>query len=112
MSTRATIRAIYRYPVKGLSAEPLTAAALNPGETLAGDRSYAIENGPSGFDPAAPRYLPKQRFLMLMKNERLARLDTRFDDAAQALVIHENGMEVARGDLRTSAGCAVIEGFF
>jgi uncharacterized protein len=108
----ATIRAIYRYPVKGLSAEPLTATVLSPGATVAGDRSYAIENGPSGFDPATPGYLPKQRFLMLMKNERLARLDTRFDDAAQVLAIRENGAEAARGDLRTLEGRAAIEGYF
>jgi uncharacterized protein len=110
--TRATIRAIYRYPVKGLSAESLAATALAPGETVIGDRRYAIENGPSGFDPAMPRHLPKQRFLMLMKNERLARLDTHFDDASHVLVIQENGTEVARGDLRTLAGRADIEGFF
>jgi uncharacterized protein YcbX len=112
MNTLATIRAIYRYPVKGLSAERLATAALMPGETLIGDRRYAIENGPSGFDPAMPQYLPKQRFLMLMKNERLARLDTHLDDAAQLLMIRENGTEVARGDLRTPAGRAAIEGFF
>jgi uncharacterized protein len=111
-NTWATIRAIYRYPVKGLSAEPLGATALKAGETLSGDRCYAIENGPSGFDPAMPRYLPKQRFLMLMKNERLARLDTHFDDATQVLVIQENGAEVARGELHTSTGRAAIEGFF
>jgi uncharacterized protein len=111
-NTPATIRAIYRYPMKGLSAEPLAAAALTAGETLIGDRCYAIENGPSGFDPATPRYLPKQRFLMLMKNERLARLDTHFDDATQVLVIQNNGAEVARGDLHTPAGRAAIEGFF
>ena len=108
----ATIRAIYRYPVKGLSAEPLTATTLSPGATVAGDRCYAIENGPSGFDPANPGYLPKQRFLMLMKNGRLARLDTRFDDVTQVLAIRENGAEVARGDLRTPEGRAAIEGYF
>jgi len=112
MNNPATIRAICRYPVKGLSAERLVAAALRPGETLAGDRRYAIENGPSGFDPAAAGYLPKQRFLMLMKNERLARLETRFDDATQVLVIREDGREVARGDLGTPAGRAAIEAFF
>src|SRR5215470_3516498 len=112
MNTMATIRAIYRYPVKGLSAEVMAATALRPGETLPGDRRHAIENGPGGFDPAVPQYLPKQRFLMLMKNERLARLDTHFDDAEQVLMIRENGAEIARGDLRTPAGCAVIEGFF
>src|SRR5438128_11332411 len=103
MNTSATIRAIYRYPVKGLSGEALATAALGPGETLAGDGRYAIETGPSGFDPAAAAYLPKQRFLMLMKNERLARLDTRFEDATQALVIRENGEVTARGDLCTPA---------
>jgi uncharacterized protein YcbX len=112
MGNPATISAIYRYPVKGLSAERLAATALRPGETLAGDRRYAIENGPSGFDPAAAGYLPKQRFLMLMKNERLARLDTRLHDATQELVIRQDGQEVARGGLGTSAGRAAIEGFF
>jgi uncharacterized protein YcbX len=108
----ATIRAIYRYPVKGLSAERLAAAALAPRETLAGDRGYAIENGPSGFDPAAAAYLPKQRFLMLMRNERLARLDTRLDDATRVLTIRHDGEVAARGDLRTAAGRAAIEEFF
>jgi uncharacterized protein len=109
---RANIRAIYRYPVKGLSGEPLAGTTLSPGATVAGDRGYAIENGPSGFDPAKPGYLPKQRFLMLMKNERLARLDTRLDDATHVLAIREGGVEAVRGDLRTPEGRAVIEGFF
>jgi len=112
MSNAATIRAIYRYPVKGLSAERLAATALAPGGTLAGDRRYAIENGPSGFDPAAAAYLPKQRFLMLMKNERLARLGTRFEDETHLLVVRDAGQDAARGDLRTPAGRAAIEGFF
>jgi uncharacterized protein YcbX len=102
----AVIEAIYRYPVKGLSA-----AALAVGQTIRGDRRFAIENGPSGFDPAAPGYLPKQRFLMLMKNERLARLDTRFDDAAGVLTVCEGGGET-RGDLASAAGRKTIEGFF
>jgi uncharacterized protein YcbX len=109
--TDATIDAIYRYPVKGLSPERLPKAALAVGATLAGDRRFAIENGPSGFSAAAPAYFPKQRFLMLMKNERLARLDTRFDDAAHRLTVRENGAEAASGDLASAAGRAAIEGF-
>jgi uncharacterized protein YcbX len=109
---RPTIHAIYRYPVKGLTPEPLARAQLAAGETIPGDRLYAIENGPSGFDPAAPRYQPKQRYLMLMKNERLAWLRTRFDDASHTLVVECDGYEAARGDLRTPAGRAAIEQFF
>jgi uncharacterized protein YcbX len=108
----AKIQSICRYPVKGLSPEPLSRAALAVGQTIAGDRLYAIENGPSGFDPAAPGYLPKTRFLMLMRNERLAYLRTRFDDATHTLTIESGGREAARGDLRTPQGRAAIEQFF
>jgi uncharacterized protein len=101
------IQAIYRYPVKGL-----TSTRLAPYETLPADRLYAIENGPSGFDPAAPRYQPKQRYLMLMRNERLARLRARFEEASHTLAIELEGQEAARGDLRTAAGRATIERFF
>jgi uncharacterized protein len=108
-STR--IAAIYRYPVKGLSAESLASTRLTAGETIAADRLYAIENGPSGFDPAAPAYLPKQRFLMLMRNARLARLRARFDTATHVLAIELEGARVACGDLRTPEGRADIERF-
>jgi uncharacterized protein YcbX len=108
---QASIKKIFRYPVKGLSAEALERAVLSAGETVPGDRLYAIENGPSGFDPAAPAYFPKQRFLMLMRNERLARLDTRFDDATHTLEVREDGGTV-RGDLRTAEGRGTIEAFF
>jgi uncharacterized protein YcbX len=108
----ATIDAIYRYPVKGLSPEPLARTQLQVMETLPADRLYAIENGPSGFEPAAPRHQPKQRYLMLMRNERLARLRTRFYDTSHTLTIEMEGREAARGDLRTAEGRAAIEAFF
>jgi uncharacterized protein YcbX len=111
MPGHAQIKGIYRYPVKGLSPEPITSVALVPGETLPADRAYAIENGPSGFDSAAPAYFPKQRFLMLMKNERLATLATFFDDATHVLSVWHDGKQAAQGDLRTEAGRIAIEVF-
>ena len=111
MNEAAKLQAIYRYPVKGLSAEPLQRTELAAGGTVAGDRIYAVENGPSGFDPAAPRYAPKQRYLMLMRNERLAMQRTRFDQVSHTLVIEAEGREAARGDLRTPAGRTAIERF-
>src|ERR1700674_1684236 len=112
MHEPAKIAAIYRYPVKGLSAESLASTRLTVGETIPADRLYAIENGPSGFDPAAPTYLPKQRFLMLMRNARLARLKARFDAATHVLAIELEGPSGPRGDLRTPEGRAGIERFF
>jgi uncharacterized protein YcbX len=50
-SLPAEITGIYRYPVKGLSPERLSRVVLAAGRTLPADRRYAIENGPSPFDP-------------------------------------------------------------
>ena len=108
----ATVQSIYRYPVKGLSPERLDRVRLEPGQTLPADRMYAIENGPSGFDPAAPAYLFKNHFLMLMRNERLAALQTHYDDATHVLAIRGEGRELARGDLSTKEGRLAIEAFF
>ncbi len=108
----ATIDALYRYPVKGLSAEPLTAVTLAPGETFPFDRAYAIENGPSGFDPADPKHLSKRHYLMLMRNERLAALATHFEPSTGALTIRRDGAVVAEGTLHTAEGRAAIEKFF
>jgi uncharacterized protein YcbX len=112
MPNQARIEAIYRYPVKGLSPQRLDRVGLAPGATLPADRVYAIENGPSGFDPAAPAYFPKQRFLMLMRNERLANLRTDYDEASHTLTIHWEGREAARGNLLTKEGRLAIEAFF
>ena len=111
MPNQARIEAIYRYPVKGLSPQLLQRVKLEVGQTLPTDRLYAIENGPCGFDPSAPAYFPKQRFLMLMRNERLAALRTDYDEASHTLTIQWEGREAARGDLRSKDGRLAIEAF-
>ena len=85
---------------------------MPPERPFPATRIYAIENGPSGFDPGTPSYLSKIHFLMLMRNERLARLETRYDDALRVLTIREGDREVARGRLTTPDGRAAIERFF
>ena len=81
------IASLHRYPVKGLSPESVPQARLETGGYFPGDRIFAIENGPSGFDPADPRHKAKTHYLMLMRNEALARLRSRYDDATDRLVI-------------------------
>ena len=103
------VTALYRYPVKGFSPEPLRRAEIAAGGTMPFDRAYAIENGPSGFDPAAPAYFPKAYFLMLMKNERLAEFQTRFDDASGIFRVLRDGSLVVEGSLRTAEGRSMIE---
>ncbi len=110
-NNEATISAIYRYPVKGLTPEPLQQVAISAGETLPFDRAYAIENGKGRFDPQDPRHLPKVNFLMLMRNERMATLTTRFDSDTHQLSIERDGKTVVRGQLNTGPGRAIITQF-
>lgn len=106
------IAGLYRHPIKGLSPQALENADLVPGHHFPGDRLYALENGPSGFDPKAAEHLPKIRFLMLMRHERLARLPTSYDDKSGVLAIHQGDALAASGDIRQEAGRAAIERFF
>ncbi|MCI0599764.1 MAG: MOSC domain-containing protein [Beijerinckiaceae bacterium] len=105
------INALYRYPIKGFSPQPLESAQLVTNGYFPGDRLFALENGPSGFSAAVPVHQPKIKFLMLMRNAALASLKTHYDDASGILTIAWQGKEVARGDLRKDAGRAAIESF-
>jgi len=109
----ARIAALYRYPIKGFSPEPLEAAQIGKGETIPFDRAFAIENGASGFDPANPQHLPKIRFLMLMKNERLAAFSSRYDEASGVFSVEpkDGGVPGFSGSLKTPEGRAALEGW-
>lgn len=105
------LSALLRYPLKGFSPERIARVQLDAGRYFPGDRMFAIENGPSGFDPQAPEHQPKIKFLMLMRNASLARLQTRYDDATGVLSVRHEGREVVRGDLGTVDGRRDIETF-
>lgn len=108
----ARIGSLYRYPVKGLSPQEIGEALLKEGAHFPDDRLMAIENGPSGFDPKAAEHLPKHKFLMLMRNERLAKLATHFDDETRVLSVRQGGGVVAAGNVDSEEGRAAIERFF
>lgn len=112
MGVKGRISALYRYPVKGLSPEKLDRVELTPGGTMPWDRAFAIENGTADFDPAHPKHFPKIKFLMLMRHERLAALNTRFEDASGMLSISQGGTELLRASLLTEEGRAEAERFF
>ncbi len=105
------VASLHRYPVKGLSPEALDKVELAAGSFVPGDRILAFENGRSSFDPAAPAYQPKTRFLMLMKNARLAELVSRYDDETRTLSLWHGGAEQARGDIGSDEGRKALESF-
>ena len=53
------IEYLYRYPVKGLTAEALEAAEVEAGGCIPWDRAFALAQGDAGFDPEQPQWLQK-----------------------------------------------------
>ncbi|MFA7430791.1 MAG: MOSC N-terminal beta barrel domain-containing protein [Rhodospirillaceae bacterium] len=107
-----TVAALYRYPVKGLSPEALDSVALEAGAGVPGDRRFAIMHGSRGFDALRPSWLPGSAFITLNTHPRLAELTTRWIAVANTLTVERKNRQVARGDLTSAVGRAVLEEFF
>ena len=105
------VERLYRFPVKGLSAESLEATELSAGETLPHDRRFALAQGDAPFDPATPRFLPKQNFACMMANARVVLLHSAFDPRSGILSLRTPGGELLHGDTRSEVGRAVVAAF-
>lgn len=99
---------LYRYPVKGLTAEALEEVTVAAGETLPWDRAFALAQGDAPFDPAAPAWLQKTHFMCLMANARAAALKASFDPRSGRLAIHDRAGGSVAADALTEAGRAEI----
>lgn len=108
----AAVDALHRYPIKGLSAEPMTAMELSRLNGLAHDREFALALGTTRFDPDRPEPLDKGFFLMLRANTALAALSTHFVPESGQLTIRRGGEVVVSADLDTESGRAATEEFF
>jgi uncharacterized protein YcbX len=105
------IEYLYRYPVKGLTAEALESAQVETGGAIPWDRAFALAQGDSGFDPGAPRWLPKANFMCQMKNARAAALFSFFEPRSGMLAIRApDGSSVVENAL-TEAGRERIGAF-
>ncbi|WP_207483700.1 MOSC domain-containing protein [Arenibaculum pallidiluteum] len=106
-----TVERILRYPVKGLSAESLDGVELQACEGLPQDRRFAIVHGAAGIDPAEGGWRPKSAFVTLVKHERLAALESRFDDATGYLEILRRGRRIVRGQITVPQGRLILDQF-
>jgi uncharacterized protein len=102
----ATVARLYRYPVKGLGAEPVADAAVARGAGMPGDRRWAIAPGRTVYDDAHPGWRRKEAFVILMRDgdERLAALRCVFEDDGTVLVATPPDGPSWRADLRTADG--------
>jgi uncharacterized protein len=107
-----TVTAIYRYPLKGLSAEKMDRVSLKPGKCVPQDRRFAIALGSTMFDPQRPKWLSKTHFIMLMRDDKLAQLQSSFDAESGDLAIAERGQVVLRARITEPEGCRLVAEFF
>jgi uncharacterized protein YcbX len=78
----ATLAHIWRHPVKGIGAEPLTAAALSPAGALHGDRAWALLNAEAQDSDA---WQPRRNFLQVASGPALAAVTARTEGRAIVL---------------------------
>ncbi len=107
-----SIAALYRYPVKGLTAERLERATVLDSGTFAGDRVLGLlldDAGPAVRDG----WWPKQSFTALVNTPALARLRAHFDEETSRLSIAFDGVTLVEADLeetgRARIAAAVTE---
>lgn len=104
-----SIAALHAYPIKGFSPQPASRAHLTVGGAFPDDRLMAVEIGPSGFDPAKPGFIPKQRFAVLARLAELARIETHLNPAAARLTARAPGAADLDADVSTEAGRRAFE---
>lgn len=73
-----TVSALFRYPVKGLSAEPLRSVRLQRGCAIPHDRQVAIVHRNSQFDHQQPAWITRRHFTVLAYTPSIARLGVSF----------------------------------
>jgi uncharacterized protein len=105
------IEYLYRFPVKGLTAEAMEVAEVEPGGAIPWDRAFALAQGDAPFDPAAPEFLPKQNFMCLMRNARIARLRATYEPRTGVLSILAPGGDGIAENALSGAGRARIAAF-
>lgn len=98
------VETLYRYPVKGLTAEAMEVVELEEGECITHDRRFALAQGDAPFDEAAPAFLPKRHFACLMVNERLALVSAAYDGRSGQLLLRIPGEAPMGADTSTQEG--------
>ena len=107
-----TITGLYRYPIKGLSAQPLTFCNLEAGLPLVNDRVFALVRPGAPVDPFEPLWGKKGLFAMLMLDEQLASVRTFVDTDTLRFTATRNDVVVAEGNLADSDDREALEHFF
>ena len=106
------LKSIYRYPIKGLSAQPLTRVDIQAKKPFPLDRIFALVRPGAPYDIGQPRWGKKGLFVMLMLEEALARVRTTLDVETMQLTIVQDNRQLLVADLNDEGERAKVEQFF
>jgi GntR family transcriptional regulator / MocR family aminotransferase len=105
------VSGIYRYPIKGLSAQLVSRIGLEISEPFSHDRVFGLARPGSPMDPKAPKWAKKGLFVMLMLEEALARVQTRLDVDTLELKVFQGNQELLSANLNHERGREAVERF-
>jgi GntR family transcriptional regulator/MocR family aminotransferase len=114
------VRAIYRYPIKGLSPQLVRGIQLEAGKPFPFDRVFALSRPGVPVDAQAPRWAKKGLFVMLMLDDALARVQTHLDIESMQLTVLRGRSAAGEGgtgecvltvDLGTGEGREALEAY-
>ncbi|MGH6986935.1 MAG: MOSC domain-containing protein [Caulobacteraceae bacterium] len=98
------IAALYRYPIKGFTPEGVERATLSVGAAFPGDRLFAVEDGPSGFNRHSPSFIPKTRFTVLARMAEVAKVTSAYDAETGVLRAEAAGRTSFEGRIAEDVG--------
>ncbi len=101
-SDLGAIRAICRYPVKGLPPEHLDRITLAADAAMPGDRRLALTHGASEFDPARPAWVKRKNFVVVALSPALAALRLKAEGDTLTLIAPD--AKPCKVDLATPEG--------
>lgn len=102
--SRGVVSALWRYPVKGFTPEPVSEALLTKDDFFPYDRLYALEVGPSGFEARAPKTISKMKFAVLARFAAVARLRTCYNEYEEAFEVTDEDGKAWSFDMASEAG--------
>ena len=105
------LKAIKRYPVKGMRGVDLAEAKISAHHMITDDRRFVIATQSSVGQEGVHEWARKSNFLQLVNTPKLAEIGTEYDDATTTLTILRNGRAICKGKLDDAMGRTVVEDF-
>ena len=105
------LKAIRRYPVKGMRGIDMPKATITAHKMIPDDRRFVIATQSSTGQDGVHEWARKSNFLQLVNTPKLAELGTEYDEATSTLTVMRNGRAICKGKLDDAMGRTVIEDF-